>query len=86
MKKYVWAKTPQTLTLTFVPATEGQPVFEDFKIIVNGKQVYASSSNVATDFINTINYEPGVYSVTAIAREAETDIWYSYTFGIKIAR
>lgn len=80
------AKTPQTLTLTFVPATGEEPVFEDFKIIVNGKQAYASSSNVATDFITTLDYNSGVYSVTAIAREAETGIWYSYTFGIKIAR
>ena len=80
------AKTPQTLTLTFVPATGEEPVFKEFKIIVNGELVFENSKNVATDFINTINYEPGVYSVTAIAREAETDIWYSYTFGIKIAR
>ena len=86
MKKYVWAKTPQTLTLTFVTATGEEPVFEDFKILVNGEQVYANSKNVATNFVNTKNYDSGVYSVKAITREAETDIWYSYTFGIKIAR
>ena len=78
--------TEQVLTLTIAEATAGQPVFDEYKILVQGNIVYTGSSNVAKAFTNTKDYEARTYILTACAKDSETGIWYSYTFGIKIQR
>lgn len=78
--------TEQVLTLTIAGATADQPVFDEYKILVQGNIVYTGSSNVAKAFTNTKDYESGTYILTACAKDSETGIWYSYTFGITIQR
>ena len=78
--------TEQVLTLTIAEASDDQPVFDEYKILVQGNIVYTGSSNVAKAFTNTKDYESGTYILTACAKDSETGIWYSYTFGIKIQR
>ena len=78
--------TEQVLTLTIAEATDDQPVFDEYKILVQGNIVYTGSSNVAKAFTNTKDYESGTYILTACAKDSETGIWYSYTFGITIQR
>lgn len=78
--------TGQVLTLTIAEATDDQPVFDEYKILVQGNIVYTGSSNVAKAFTNTKDYESGTYILTACAKDSETGIWYSYTFGITIQR
>lgn len=78
--------TEQVLTLTIAEATADQPVFDEYKILVQGNIVYTGSSNVAKAFTNTKDFESGTYILTACAKDSETGIWYSYTFGITIQR
>lgn len=79
-------KTEQVLTLTIAEATADQPVFDEYKILIQGNIVYTGSSNVAKAFTNTKDYDAGTYILTACAKDSETGIWYSYTFGFTIAR
>ena len=78
--------TEQVLTLKIAEATDDQPVFDEYKILVQGNIVYTGSSNIAKAFTSTKDYESGTYILTACAKDSETGIWYSYTFGITIQR
>ena len=73
------------IVITITPrGADDEPVFEEFKVVIDGI-IY--SLDAENEFrINTSELETGMYTVTACAKEATTNDWYSYQFKIYIAR
>jgi len=79
------ATSAKDIVITISPTgAENEPVFEEFKVVIDG--IIYSLDDVNEFSINTSNLESGMYTVTACAKEATTNDWYSYQFKIYIAR
>ena len=76
------AKEAKNIVITITPT--GAPVFEEFKVVIDG--IIYSLDDVNEFRISTSELETGMYTVTACAKEATTNDWYSYQFKIYIAR
>lgn len=73
------------VTITVAPPTDGQPEYEKYKVLVNGKEaVAATSNNVMT--LNTESYEGGTYTVNVMALIKDGTQWFTDTFVIKISK
>lgn len=78
------ASENQTITITFKESTDDEIIYDEYKIIINGDTKYSGTTNTYT--FETIDFDSGLYTVNACAKEADSNNWYCYTFGIKIAR
>ena len=79
------ATSAKNIVITITPTgADDEPVFEEFKVVIDGIIYSLDAENVFS--INTRELETGMYTVTACAKEATTNDWYSYQFKIYIAR
>lgn len=76
------ATSAKDIVITIEPT--GAPVFEEFKVVIDG--IIYSLDDVNEFTINTRELDTRMYTVTACAKEATTNDWYSYQFKIYIAR
>ena len=77
------------LTIAETNATDATIKYDKFKVILVGENKTSSlpiDLNGNTYKINTKNLNSGNYIMVAIAREKDTNDWYSYSFSFKIAR